>query len=212
MLYRGFYSLRYNAQKHFGSKFGERRNTPEKRLKDDVSEISDNLTNLEKQSKLRAANATLNEDLSEVGDSNILTPHMRDDVSNTIFNNFSEMKQQTNISNISNVTNKYDDHDKTNVSDFKADPQERNTSLIKKLEFEETKIRDSEEEVNIRHNKLRTSDRYFGKIQLLGKKKRQVKQSKHGHGLLLLQPGPRFPVGLYNPKQGKYFKNPFDRS
>ena len=68
MLYSGFYSLRYNAQEFFGSKFG-RENTPEKRLKDDVSEISDNTSFLGKPKNNATIPVSDNEANNEFDDS-----------------------------------------------------------------------------------------------------------------------------------------------
>ena len=68
MLYAGFYSLRYNAQEFFGSKFG-RENTPEKRLKDDISDISDNISFIAKQTKNETIQVSDNDANNEFEDS-----------------------------------------------------------------------------------------------------------------------------------------------
>jgi hypothetical protein len=68
---------------------------------------------------------------------------------------------------------------------------------------------DSEEFVRLKDNKLRGSNCFFGKIQLLGKKKKEVRQGKYHKGLLILQPGPKIKTDLYDTKRKRYFNNPF---
>lgn len=71
MLYSGFYSLRFNAQEYFGSKFGRRR-TPEKRLKDDTSDISEIVSNRGVNHKTMGINA--DDSYSDI--ETHLTPHL----------------------------------------------------------------------------------------------------------------------------------------
>jgi hypothetical protein len=105
MLYSGFYSLRYNAQEHFGSEFG-RNNTPEKRLKYDISDISDDASN-HKIHNFSKNYVPTDEEISELNHSNLMTPHVKDDTTNTIFKGFSEHKNMTDTSNMSQINNMY---------------------------------------------------------------------------------------------------------
>jgi hypothetical protein len=163
---------------------GKEETRQKNRLNDNMSDISDNLSYVAKDHKTTMATITPQKDLSDDGESNALT------------------------NNVTHPSRFKDDQDLTNATDFKGEAHHTMT-ISKKLQFEESKFRASDEEVNLKENPMRNSNRFFGKVQLLGKKKKVAKPSKLGKGLLLLQPGPRLNVGLLNTKDRKYFKNPF---
>lgn len=70
--------------------------------------------------------------------------------------------------------------------------EEKVAPLSKKLDFA-----DQIHQTKPPPNKLRDSNRYFGQIQLLGKRPKVLSSNKYGQGFLLLQPGPKFPTKLY---------------
>ena len=123
----------------------------------------------------------------------------------------SDTRNKTDLSNFSRRTkNQYDtiDIDKTNATDIK-DNRRQEISPFRKRKLDFAEEEESEDSVHLNNKHLRDSNKYFGRLQLLGKKDKIAKQGKLNKGLLLLQPGPKIQVGLYHPNKQKFFKNPF---